>query len=74
MRKAETYRVARCTQAAQVRKIMRIRKRELKHEEYAKAGLNGTQAVARRKRQIKAGVLKTPNGLVRKPKAKKVAA
>lgn len=57
MRTQETYRPNRRNQANVIRKIMRIRKRELKHEEYAKNGLNGPRAVTRRQRQIAAGQL-----------------
>lgn len=60
-------------QRAKIRKITRIRKRELKHEGFAAVGLNGTQAMQRRRRQIKAGSLKNANGLVRKSRARKAA-
>ena len=39
-------------QASKIRKIARIRKRELKHASYAAVNLNGRRALARRRRQM----------------------
>jgi len=71
MRAAYTYRSARRAAAIATRAILRKMKREEKAAAYAKNGLNGPRAVKRRKKQIKAGSLKTPNGLTRAKKSAK---
>lgn len=46
------------------RQAQRADKHETKHAAFAIKGLNGTRAMARRRRQIAAGSLRVENGLV----------